>query len=115
MRKFSLRTGGMARRRLSASENVATRKSRGLRTESLLVCFCRFFGRLFVQDRMVRALPDHALDLPHRDHGEEADEEQEAGEKEAEAADQDADVDEGRLEHAPARRQERAVERDHDD
>src|SRR5262245_7576366 len=56
-----------------------------------------------------------ALHLPHGDHGQETYEEQEAREEQPEAAHEDAHVELRGYEHAPARRQERPVQRHDDD
>src|SRR5581483_3182600 len=110
---FSLRTGVTACNRLVASENVATMTS--LSMDHLRVGL--FFLRVLIvaEADLVRAVAGDALDLPHRDHGQEADEQREQREEEAEAADQDREVELGWIEHAPARRQEVAVQADDDD
>src|SRR4051794_7897305 len=60
-------------------------------------------------------LREHALHFADGDHRQEADEEHEQREEEAEGPDEGRDVDDRRLEVAPARREEVPVERGRDD
>src|SRR5262245_45184365 len=103
MRNFSARMARTAWIRWSGSAKVATRNCLGM-------------GNLGSANPSFRPIAvRHSLDLPHRNHGQEADEHQEAGEEQSERTDQHTEVDYRRIEHAPAGGQERAMYGHNDD
>src|SRR5215831_9332866 len=103
MRNFPARTARTAWISWSASAKVATRNCLGmgnLRSANPSLC---------------PVAVCHSLDLPDRNHGQETDEYQEAGEEKAERPKQDAEVDYRRIEHAPAGGEERTMYGNNDD
>src|SRR2546423_1002494 len=108
MERLSLRTACTALSRLSASGKVAIRKL--LSTDGL---FLLFFSVVTAQRHLVRAVAYHPTNFPHRNHWQEPDEQQKTGEEQAKASHQDANIDFGGIEHAPARRQKCPMQRDH--
>src|SRR5260221_8548344 len=94
---------------VSGSENVPTMKPSGI---GCLLVVKTIAGR---DGREGLLAGNDGFDFPHRDHRQEADEQEKAGEEEPEASDENADVENRRIEHAPARRQKRTMQRHHDD
>src|SRR2546428_13184778 len=104
MRKSASRTAWTACSRSSASEKVATRKLLGIGHHPLI------FDLFAAKGHLVRPMRNHPFDLPHRNHGQETDEHQEAGKEESKTADKNSDIEDCRIKHSPARRQEGAMQ-----
>src|SRR5215831_8306787 len=113
MRRLWARTASTAFIRLAESKNVPTMNLLDIDSHLAIAEILAIIG--FCSLSLMSALLADSFDLPHRDHGEEAYEEQEASEKQTEAADKNANVKDRGIKHAPARRQKCTVQPHHND